>query len=153
MLQQPKYREAWRAQTAAALCPRRENVIRLAGFHARTRRTRSSSSRSIASSSWYRPRQPKSDDAKRYGNSSNELYEQDERDDQAKLRELLGEEKHARIAGATWRAAQPASRSTTLRTQLTGARHALRDDQVEPLIAALHAERVADAAGTGGVSR
>ena len=67
------------------------------------------------------------------------LYEQYEREDQAKLRELLGDSKHASFQEYM------ESRATRVqvdewRPQFTGA-DALRDDQVEPLIAALHAER------------
>ena len=67
------------------------------------------------------------------------LSQQDKREDDARLLALLGEEKRARFQEYM------ASRSTRvhvdqLRPKFTGA-DALRDDQVEPLIAALHVER------------
>ena len=66
-------------------------------------------------------------------------YEQGELEVQAKYRALLGDEKYARLQEYM------ESRATRvqvdeMRPQFTGA-DALRDDQVEPLIAAMHADR------------
>ncbi len=128
-LQQPQYREAWRAQRRLNYALRRENVIRLLGFTPEEAEAvvEIAIDRQL---SWI-DRQPKA--------ITQELYEQDRREDQAKLRELLGEEKHARFQEYM------ESRSTRvqvdqLRPQFTG-EDTLRDDQVEPLIAALHVER------------
>jgi hypothetical protein len=127
MLQQPKYREAWRQQQRLNYAPRRENLIRLLGLS------------------------PEQADAvidididRELGWIENlpgtqELQDADERDHQAKLGALLGEEKRAQLQ------AYMESRSTRMqidqfRPKFTGA-DALRDDQVEPLIAALHVER------------
>ena len=59
---------------------------------------------------------------------------------QAKLRELLGEANSRAIADTTWTAADPPCRSTDSGRNSSGA-DPLRDDQVEPLIAAMHAEQ------------
>lgn len=87
---------------------------------------------------WYE-RPPPASIAEESGEQLQALNELDEREEQARLRELLGEEKLARLQ------AYMESRSTRiqidqLRPQFTGA-DALREDQVEPLIAALHVER------------
>ena len=137
MMQQPKYREAWRAQERLAFARRRENVIRLFGFTpeqadaivelAIDRQLR-----------WY-DRTPPNPMTEEYRLQQQALDEQDEREDQARLGKLLGEEKRARFQEYM------ESRATRmqvdeLRPQFTG-EDMLRDDQVEPLIAALHVER------------
>ena len=68
-----------------------------------------------------------------------ERLEAEERAYQAKLRELLGEEKSAQLQ-SYMESRQTRMQVDRFRMQLTGA-DLLRDDQVEPLIAALHAEQ------------
>jgi len=137
MLQQPKYREAWRAQQRLDYGRRRENLIRLLGFTPEEADAAVEIAIDRLLSLYERaPPNPVTDE---YHQQRQALYEQGERDDQAKLHALLGDEKHARFQGYM------ESRATRiqvdeLRPQFTGA-DALRDDQVEPLIAALHAER------------
>ena len=133
MLQQPEYREAWRAQQRLNCSLRRENVIRLLGFTPEEADAvvEIAIDRQLI---WMeRPRQ------KLKSPGVEQLYEQDKREDEAKLRELLGEEKHARFQEYM------ESRSTRiqvdeLRPKFTGV-DMLREEQVEPLIAALHVER------------
>jgi hypothetical protein len=137
MMQQPKYREAWRVQQRLAYSRRRENVIRLLGF------TPEQADAIVELTidrqlSWY-DRTPPNPITEEYRLKQQAVYEQDEREDQARLGELLGEEKRARLQEYM------ESRATRmqvdeLRPQFTGA-DMLLDDQVEPLIAALHVER------------
>jgi hypothetical protein len=136
-MQNPNYREAWRAQQRLAYALRRENVMRLLGFTPE----QADAVVEIAIDHqlrWYDRPSPKSgteEDAQQ----QRALYEQDEREDQEKLAALLGPDKHARFQEYM------ESRATRLqvdqlRPQFTG-NDLLRDDQVEPLIAALHVER------------
>jgi hypothetical protein len=136
MLQQARYREAWRAQQRLNYARRRENVIRLLGFTPEE----ADAVVEIAIDrhlSWIdRPQQKPV--TKEHLQQQLALSGEDRREDDAKLRALLGEEKFARFQQYM------ESRSTRvqvdqLRPQFTGA-DALRDDQVEPLIAALHVE-------------
>ncbi|HEU4781372.1 MAG TPA: hypothetical protein VFS58_15935 [Steroidobacteraceae bacterium] len=137
MLQEPQYREAWRAQQRLLHVRRRENVIRLLGF------TPDEADAIVEIGidrhlSWIdRPMlKPMTQE---FAQQQRALNEQDKREDEAKFRELLGEEKYARFQDYM------ESRSTRgyvdrMRPQFTGA-DTIRDDQLEPLIAALHVER------------
>jgi hypothetical protein len=68
-----------------------------------------------------------------------ERLEAEERAYQTRLRDLLGEEKSAHLQ-TYMESRQSRMQVDQFRTQLTGA-DMLREDQVEPLIAALHAEQ------------
>jgi len=137
MLQQPKYREAWRAQMRLNYTLRRDNVIRLLGFTPEE----ADAVVEIAIErqlSWIdrASEKPMSQESTQQQQA---LYEQDKREDDVKLREVLGEAKLAQFQEYM------ESRSTRihvdqLRPRFTGT-DTLRDDQVEPLIAALHVER------------
>jgi len=136
MLQQPKYREAWRAQQRLNYGRRRENVIRLLNF------TPEEADAVVELAierqlSWY-DRTPDNSmtDAEQQQRAQ---YEQDQREDQAKLHALLGEEKSTQLQ-EYMESRHTRAQVDELRPQFTGA-DALRDDQVEPLITALHAER------------
>jgi hypothetical protein len=137
MLQQTQYREAWRAQQRLNYALRRENVIRLLGFTPEE----ADAVVEIAIDrqlSWMDRPQPKPM-TQELAQQQQALYEQDKREDEAKLRELLGEEKRARFQ--EYMDSRPTRvQVDQLRPQFTGA-DTLRDDQVEPLIAALHVER------------
>jgi hypothetical protein len=138
MLQQPKYREAWRAQQRLNYGRRRENVIRLLGF------TPEEADAVVELAidrqlSWYDRTPDKSMTEADSQQQQRAQYEQDQREDQEKLRALLGEPKAARFQ-EYMESRQTRVQVDELRPQFTGA-DALRDDQVEPLIAALHAER------------
>jgi hypothetical protein len=136
MLQETAYREAWRAQMRLNYARRRENVIRLLGFTPEEADAvvEIAIDRQLI---WIdRPRQKPM--TPEIAEQQRALYEQDRREDDAKLLGLLGEEKRARLQEYM------DSRNTRvhvdqLRPQFTG-EDSLRDDQVEPLIAALHVE-------------
>jgi hypothetical protein len=137
MLRQPGYREAWRAQQRLNYAARRESAIRLLGFtpmqaDAVVEVEIDRHLRAYEST----PLHPMAQDQVQ---EQAKLDEQDELQYQSKLRELLGEEKRARYQEYM------ESRATRMqverfRPRFTGT-DALRDDQVEPLIAALHPER------------
>lgn len=136
MMQQPKYREAWRAQQRVNYQPRRENVIRLLGLTPEQADAiiELDIDRQLL---WYDRPQP-DPMTEEYRQQMGALAEQDERDHQARLGELLGEEKRMRLQEYM------DSRGTRMqvdryRPQFTGA-DMIREDQVEPLIAAMHAE-------------
>jgi hypothetical protein len=137
MMQQPKYRDAWRAQQRLTYALRRENVIRLLGFT--PEQADAIVELAIDERLRWVDRTPPNPMTEDYRQQERALAEQDEREDQARLRDLLGEEKRARFEEYM------ASRATRVqvdefRPQFLGA-DALRDDQVEPLITALHVER------------
>jgi len=134
LMRDPKYREAWREQRRLMFAPRRENAIRLLGLSPAEADAvvELSIERQLA---WF-DREPIDEmDSETF----QRLEAADERAEQAKLRELLGEEKRAR-----WQIYMESRPSRVqvdrFRTFLAGA-DTLRDDQVEPLIAALHVEQ------------
>jgi len=136
MMQQPKYREAWRAQQRVNYQTRRENVVRLLGLTPEQADTiiELEIDRQLL---WY-DRTPPDPMTEEYRQQMGALADQEERDHQAKLGELLGEEKRMRLQEYM------DSRGTRMqvdryRPQFTGA-DMIREDQVEPLIAAMHAE-------------
>jgi hypothetical protein len=138
MLQQPKYREAWRMQQRLNYARRRENVIRLLSF------TPEEADAVIELAidrqlNWYERTPDKSLSEADQQQQQRDQYEQGQRDEQAKLHALLGAEKAARFE-EYMESRETRVQVDGLRPQFTGA-DALRDDQVEPLIAAMHAER------------
>jgi hypothetical protein len=126
MMKQPGYREAWRQQQRLNYAPRHENLIRLLGLTPEQADAVIDIDlyRQIA---WFEktPEGP-------------EAQEADEKDHQAKLGALLGEEKRAQLQ-VYMESRGSRMQVDRFRSQLSGA-DALRDDQVEPLIAALHVE-------------
>jgi hypothetical protein len=137
MLKQPKYREAWRAQLRLNYALRRENVIRLLGFT--PEQADAVIELAIDDTLRWIERTRPDPITDEYRQQEAAWIEQDKREDQDKLRGLLGEQKLAQF--------QEYMESRATRTQVdqlrplfTGA-DAIRDDQVEPLIAALHVER------------
>jgi hypothetical protein len=125
LMSDPKYREAFREQQRLQLATRRDNFIRLLGF------TPEQADAAIDLS------------IERQMNWSagipQEHAESEERTYQAKLKELLGDEKSAQLQ-AYMESRQSRYLVDRFRIQLAG-NDLLRDDQVEPLIAALHAEQ------------
>jgi hypothetical protein len=123
MMNDPKYREAFREEQRLRLATRREKLIRLIGMS------------------------PEQADAVIDLTIEQQMVMQDgqgwslthENAQRAKLRELLGEEKSAQLQ-TYMETRQSRMQVDQFRTQLTGV-DVLRDDQVEPLIAALHVER------------
>jgi hypothetical protein len=133
LMQDPKYREAWRQQERLKYSPRRENLIRLLGLSPEQADAviDVSVDRSLA---WVE--HPRGEESREQMKTREDA---EDREDQAKLGALLGESKRVQLQ------AYMESRGTRMqvdrfRTQMTGA-DAIRDDQVEPLIAALHVEQ------------
>jgi len=136
LMSDPKYREAWREQQRLQMAQRRENYIEILGFTPQQAdaaielaidRQMQMFERSTVSGS--------PDDVQRW----EERQKADEGAYQAKLRDLLGAEKSARLQ-TYMESRQSRMQVDRLRSQLTGG-DTLRDDQVEPLIAAMHAEQ------------
>jgi hypothetical protein len=139
LMSDPKYREAFREQQRLQLAQRRENFIRLLGL---------TPVQADAVIELSLDRQMNWQDRMQAGTNTNSPEEVQQRREsmaaadrayEAKVRELLGESKAAQMQ------TYMESRGTRMqvdrfRTQLTGA-DSLRDDQVEPLITALHQEQ------------
>jgi hypothetical protein len=136
LMRDPKFREARRAQERLTYAPRRANFIRLLGF------TPAQADAAIdrlldqdAQRNEVYQGAVATDEARFERRARMEALEQAHQDD---LRELLGEEKRARLQ--TYMESRGSRMQVdNLRSDLTEA-NALRDDQVEPLIAALHTE-------------
>ena len=137
LLSDPKFREARRIQERLALAPRRANLIRLLGL------TPAQADAVIdlqieKDARWseiYRT-EVATDEARMERRSRLEALDRTYQDD---LRGVLGEDKGAQLQ-SYMESRQTRMQIDRLRAELTEA-SALRDDQVEPLIAALHAER------------
>jgi hypothetical protein len=136
LMQNPKYREAWRAQLRFNYSLRRENVIRLLGFTAEQADAVVDLEIDTQLRAYDRP--PVNPQTIEEMQRQQALDEQDKREDQAKLLELLGSEKQARFQDYM-ETRVSRMQVEEFRRQLSGG-DALRDDQVEPLIAALHVE-------------
>jgi hypothetical protein len=137
MLQQPKYREAWRAQQRLNYAVRRENAIRLLAFS--PEQADALVELEIERHLRAFERSPPNPMSQEHLEEQTALEEKDELEYQTKLRELLGDDGRAQYQEYM------ESRATRMqvdrfRPRFTGA-DAIRDDQVEPLIAALHVER------------
>ena len=135
MMRDARYREVQREQTRLALALRRANLIRLLGM------TPAQADAVIdlqIEHEWQQSELMNNLPAE-------EQRQQQQRADaqeaayQARLRELLGEDKQRRL-GHYMETRQSRMQVDTFRTQLNGV-DSLRDDQVEPLIEALHVER------------
>jgi hypothetical protein len=125
LMKDPKYREAWREEQRLQLAQRRENYIKLLGF------TPEQADAAIDLAIDRQMNWP--------GGIPQEHGEEEMRAYQAKLREVLGEEKYTRLQ-TYMDSRQTRMQVDRFRTQLTG-EDALRDDQVEPLISALYGEQ------------
>lgn len=136
MMQDPRYREAWRAQQRLAYARRRDNVIRLLGFTPEQADAivdlEIDQQLRMYDRQLSNPQTP--EDTQRFMARE----EQDKRDDEARLLEMLGPEKSARFQ-QYMETRMSRMQVDQLRTQLAGA-DALREDQAEPLITALHGE-------------
>jgi len=136
LMSDPRYLEAFREQQRLQLATRRENFIRLLGF---------TPEQADAAIDLSIERQMAWQEANMHMASEDPSQQQKERLDakereyQAKLRDLLGEAKTAELENYM-ESRQTRMQVDQFRTQLTGG-DALRDDQVEPLIATLHGER------------
>ena len=136
LMSDPRFREAFREQQRLQLAARRENFIRLLGF---------TPAQADAVIDLSIERQIAWQETNMHMASENapqlqkEQLEAQERAYQTKLRELLGEDQSAQLR-TYMDSRQVRMQVDQFRTQLTGA-DALRDDQVEPLISALHQEQ------------
>ncbi len=138
LMKNPKYREARRAERRVQLSDRRDDAIRLLGFtpdeaDAVIEHWLDQEMRQHAEPA---PVVDVSQEGLRQLRDKNDAVE---RERQSELRRILGEEKRARWQGYL-ESLPSRARVEQLRTQLTGA-DALREDQLEPLISALHTER------------
>jgi hypothetical protein len=135
LMSDPRFREAYREQQRLLLATPRENFIRLLGFTSEQadavidmsieRQMESQNRSNVVSAEEIQKRK--------------ESMEAQERDYQAKLQNLLGADKSAQLQ-TYMESRQSRMQVDRFRTQLTGG-DMLRDDQVEPLIAALHVEQ------------
>jgi hypothetical protein len=121
-----KYREAWREQRRVMYAPRRTNLVQVVGL---------TPEQADAVLDVQIDRELRWIES---GNVDDRQAKADEAADQQRLSDLLGEEKRQALQNYM------ESRATRMRvddfrSELAGA-NALRDDQVEPLIAALHVE-------------
>jgi hypothetical protein len=137
LMRDPKYREARRQQQRLAYAPRRANLIRMLGL------TPAQADAAIdlqldQEAAWDEIYQAEvtTDESRMERRARLDALDQAHQD---KLRELLGEEKRARLQ-TYMESRQSRMQVDGLRSELSEA-NALRDDQVEPLIAALHLER------------
>jgi len=137
LMSDPKFREAFHEQERLRLATRRENLVRLLGLSPEQadavidlsiERQMDSQTRSLSGEMSMEELQRR-----------NESMEVQEREYQAKLRDLLGEAKAAEL-DTYMESRQTRMQVDRFRMQLGGA-EPLREDQVEPLIAALHAEQ------------
>jgi hypothetical protein len=135
LLRDPKYREALREQERLKLSQRRANMIRLLGFT--PEQADSAIDLDIDQQLLWRESGSTSDPEAM--KAIRARHEAAEREHQDKLRALLGEEKRLRLQGYM-ESRESRMQVEDLRSSLSGA-NALRDDQIEPLIAALHVER------------
>jgi hypothetical protein len=129
LMSDPKYREAWKAQQRLNYAPRRANLIRVVGL-----------SGEQADAIIELTVEQESRWQERAGDpAANTDYEGDQRALEANVQAMLGADQHTRWQGYM---ETRASRMQVdrFRTQLDGA-DLLRDDQVEPLISALHVEQ------------
>lgn len=128
LMSDPKYREAWKAQQRLNYAPRRANLVRVVGLTDEQAEAIVELTVDLESR-WQ----------ERVGEISNADFEREQRALDENLQAMLGDTQYARYQGYM---ETRASRMQVdrLRTQLDGA-NSLRDDQVEPLISALHAEQ------------
>jgi hypothetical protein len=137
LMRDPKYREALREGKRLAYAPRRANLIRLLGLEpAQTDAAIDLQLEQEAQLNEAYQAESTTDETRMERRARIEALEQAHQD---KLRELLGEEKRARLQ-TYMESRQSRMQVDSLRSELTEA-NTLRDDQVEPLIATLHVER------------
>lgn len=136
MMSDPRYREAQREQSRLSYAPRRANLIRLLGF------TPAEADAIIdmqIEREWQLQDQQTTITSEEMRLQRRKEAEAQEREYQAKIQALYGQERAARLEHYM-ESRQSRMQVDTYRTQLSGA-DMLREDQVEPLIEALHADR------------
>jgi hypothetical protein len=130
LMSDPKYREAWKAQQRLNYAPRRANLIRVVGLSAE--QADAIIELTIDQESRWQERigEP----------AANGDFEREQRALEENVQAMLGADKYARWQGyMETRAGR--MQVDRFRTQLDGV-DMLRDDQVEPLIAALYVDQV-----------
>lgn len=135
LMQDPRYREVLREQERLKLAQRRANFIRLLGF---TPEQADAAINLQIDQEWLSRDDSTASDPEAM-KARRARYDAAEREHDNKLRALLGEEKRARLQGYM-ETRESRMQVEDLRSAL-GEATALRDDQIEPLILALHAER------------
>lgn len=136
MMADPRYREAQREQSRITLAPRHANLIRLLGL---TPEQADAVIDLQIEREWQRQElmtNVANEDERQQRKQRDEAQEAEH---QAKLGKLMSGEQHARLEHYM-ETRQTRMQVDTFRTQLSGA-DGLRDDQIEPLIEALHVER------------
>jgi hypothetical protein len=136
LMRDPKYREARREQERLKYMPRRANLIRLLGF---TPEQADVTIETDIDMDLTVQEKGLNQVTKQSAKERREQLDVMERERQDKLRSLLGEEKRVRLQ-TYMESRESRMQVEDLRSDLTAAT-ALRDDQIEPLITALHAER------------
>ncbi len=130
LFQDPRYRDAWRTQARLNYALRRANAIRIVGL---------TPEQADAAIEFYLDQQLRWQERGPNATVTPEQQQEEDRILEGQLRGLLGDDKYSRWQGYM-ESRGSRMQVDRLRTQLTGA-DALRDDQVEPLIAALHVEQ------------
>ena len=136
MMSDPRFREAQREQFRLNLSLRRANLIRLLGF---TPEQADAVIDLQIDQDFQRQEQMTNISTPEQHQQYRQRAEAREAEHQAKLQALLGQEKAGRLEHYM-ETRQTRMQVDNFRTQLNGA-DVLRDDQVEPLIEALHVER------------
>jgi hypothetical protein len=136
-MRDPRYREARRAQDRLKYAPRRANLVRLLGFTPE----QADATIDLDIDQDFRWEDENAiyatnEEARKNSRARAEVIMREHQD---KLRSLLGEEKRQRLQGYM-ESRESRMQVDDLRSELTEV-NALRDDQLEPLITALHAER------------
>jgi hypothetical protein len=137
LLRDPRYREALREQERLKLAQKRSNMVRLLGFT--PEQADAAIDLDIDQQLLWREGNSSQNSTPEAMKAMRARHEAAEREHQDKLRALLGEEKRLRLQGYM-ESRESRMQVEDLRSALTAA-DALRDDQIEPLIAALHLER------------
>jgi hypothetical protein len=135
LLADPGYREAWRAQSRLTFGPRRANLIRLIGLTPEAADAVIEATIDQQMLSQHRQPPQTADDDQRMKWQAQVAAENEAAE--AKIRSLIGEDKYPRYE-EYMESRRTRMQVDRLRSELTEM-EALRDDQVEPLIAALHA--------------
>jgi hypothetical protein len=137
LMSDPRYREAWREQRRLTFALRRDNIIRLVGLSPEQAAAviDLQIDRELA---FMEGNVSYPDDAAREQQQAEHRVHAIERDHKEKLQALLGSQKYAGLE--QYMESRPSRMQVdNFRTQLAGP-DMLREDQVEPLIAALHVE-------------
>lgn len=139
LLRDPEYREAYRVSRRVQMSGQRDDLVRALNIPTATADQLIDFwiEQNIRNSS----REPRADPTNEQElREMQDYFAELKRTDNARLREILGEQKFARYE--EYQASRPSRNQVAqLRNQLAVTGDPIREDQVEPLVAALHAER------------